>query len=165
MSRRFVSRYEAMANCLTAEIDRTLSDMNAAQQQADTLSEQAKNTNENGVVFAWSSPQQLRTWSQAEQQAQHLFESALQRGAVRGRVLFRAYQHAAWCAVRSIAYALRDTVRLTLSQVAALFTPLNVATDHDPPGLLLSCSVLATCQASNAPGLSPAVTYWQVRPE
>lgn len=165
MSRPFVSVYASIADRKTVEIDNDLLRMNEAQQQADTLSDHAKNTNENGAVSVWSSPQQLRTWSEKQQQAQQLFETVLQRGAVRGRLLFRAYQHSTWCAVRAVVYALRDTVKMSLSQVSALFTPAHPATDHDPPGLLLSCSVLATCHASNAPGLSPVARHWQVSPE
>lgn len=165
MSRPFVSVYASIADRKTVEIDNDLLRMNEAQQQADALSEQAKTVNENGAVSVWSSPQQLRTWGEKQDTVELLFQSALRRGAVRGRLLFRAYQHSTWCAVRAVVYALRDTVKMSLSQVSALFTPAHPATDHDPPGLLLSCSVLATCHASNAPGLSPVVRHWQVRPE
>lgn len=166
MSRPFVSVYASIADRKTVEIDNDLLRMNEAQQQADTLSAQTKTVNENGAVSVlWSSPQQLRTWAEKQETVELLFQSALHRGAVRSRLLFRAYQHAAWCSVRSAVYALQDTMKLSLSQVAALFTTTPLVAAPDPPGLLLSCSVLATCHASNAPGLSPVARYWQVRPE
>lgn len=165
MARQYPCVHQSLTDALSVEIEQQLERMNTHQAQADTLSQQAKTTSETGVISVWSSPEQLRTWSQAQQQAQQCFDSVLQRGAWRGRVMFRAYQHSAWCAVRAVVPGLLDSVRLTLAQVARLFTPVNPAHDHDPPGLLLSCSVLATCQASNAPGLSPVVrSHWQVRP-
>jgi len=166
MSRPFMSVFVSIADRKTVEIDNDLQRMNETQQQADALQEQTKTVNENGAVSHWSSPQQLRTWAQTQQQADQLLQSALMRGAVRGRLLFRAYQHSAYCAVRAAVNALQGTVKMSLSAVSALFTPPHPATDHDPPGsLLLSCSVLATCHASNAPGLSPVARYWQVSPE
>jgi len=165
MSRPFMSVFVSLADTVSKEINADITRMNEAQQQADTLSAQTKTVNENGAVSVWSNPQQLRAWGHAHDTAQQLFDSALRRGAVRGRLLIRAYQHGAWCAVRAVAHALLDTVKMSLSQVSALFTPTHPATDHDPPGsLLLSCSVLATCHASNAPGLSPVARHWQVSP-
>jgi len=66
--------------------------------------------------------------------------------------------HVSFCKVRQV------YMPITLAQINARY--LNAKRkQHDPPGLCLCSNVLATCHASNAPGLSPiAMTYWQVRP-
>lgn len=166
MTHQYPCVHQSLTDSLSRDMNRALQRMTAHRAQADTLLQQATQHTENGVVTAWASVQDLRTWSQADQESQQCLDRALQRGALRSRVMLRAYQHSAWCAVRAVSVGLLDSVRLTLAQVARLFTPVNPAHDHDPPGLLLSCSVLATCHASNAPGLSPVVrSHWQVRPK
>jgi hypothetical protein len=51
---------------------------------------------------------------------------------------------------------------LTLAQVSALFHSAKKR-NHEPPAPLERSNILATCHASNAPGLIPnAMNYWQV---
>jgi hypothetical protein len=70
----------------------------------------------------------------------------------------------AYCKVRAIFLNNFDRKLQTLAQVAASFTALSLPSSA-PPGKSFSLNVLATCHASNAPGLSPiAMNYWQVRP-
>lgn len=162
MSAPYSCVYVSLTDSLSAAIDDDLARMNTHQAQAEQLSRSARQHTEHGVVTAWASAGDLRTWSQAEQTAQLFLDRALRRGALRSRVMFRAYQHHAWCAVRSVAHVVRDIVRLTLAQVAQRFTAVNPAHDHDPPGLLGSRSVLSLCHASNAPGVSRVATHRQV---
>jgi hypothetical protein len=66
--------------------------------------------------------------------------------------------HVSFCRVRQISNP------MTLAEVNARYVNTKQV-QHDPPGLCSSSNVLATCHASNAPGLFPtAMTYWQVRP-
>jgi hypothetical protein len=72
--------------------------------------------------------------------------------------------HEAYCKVRSLCLRSFETVQLSLAQVAQVFTLAISPTSHTPPGQLSARSVLATCHASNAPGLSPVSRHWQVSP-
>jgi len=65
--------------------------------------------------------------------------------------------HVSFCRVRQVSNP------MTLAEVTARYVNTKQV-QHDPPGLCSCSNVLATCHASNAPGLSPtAMTYWQVR--
>jgi len=67
--------------------------------------------------------------------------------------------HVSFCKVRQV-----KTVVLNLAQVSAQYVNTK-RLQHEPPGLCSCSNVLATCHASNAPGLSLiAMNYWQVRP-
>jgi hypothetical protein len=72
--------------------------------------------------------------------------------------------HEAYCKVRSLSLRSFETVQLSLAQVAQVFTVAHSPASHAPPGQLSARSVLATCHASNAPGLSPVSRHWQVSP-
>jgi hypothetical protein len=62
--------------------------------------------------------------------------------------------HAAYCSARA-------KTHMTLAQVAQLFAPVARSTSA-PPGQRSAPNVLATCHASNAPGLSPTAMTLQV---
>lgn len=81
--------------------------------------------------------------------------------------------HDDYCALTVQAMQLKETERahisllsyradfLTLRQVSAQFHSAKKR-NHEPPAPLVR-SILATCHASNAPGLTPnAMNYWQV---
>jgi hypothetical protein len=57
-----------------------------------------------------------------------------------------------------------ETLQESLAQVAQVFTLAHSPTSHAPPGHLYALNVLATCHASNAPGLFPVASNWQVSP-
>ena len=72
--------------------------------------------------------------------------------------------HEAYCKVRLLSLRMIETLQLSLAQVAQVFTLAHSPTSHAPPGHLYALNVLATCHASNAPGLSPVSGHWQVSP-
>ena len=72
--------------------------------------------------------------------------------------------HEAYCKVRSLSLRIIETVQSSLAQVAQVFTVALSPASHTPPGHLYALNVLATCHASNAPGLSPVARNWQVSP-
>ncbi len=77
-------------------------------------------------------------------------------------VLLREIAHKKLTALRNVVARCVRVVQ-TLRQLSASFDRL--LTTCAPPGQLFAPCVLATCCASNAPGLSPiAMNYWQVRP-
>jgi len=68
--------------------------------------------------------------------------------------------HAAYCSARTKTHS-ADLLPVTLAQVAQLFAPVARSTSA-PPGQSCALNVLATCHASNAPGLSPTAMTLQV---
>ena len=75
-------------------------------------------------------------------------------------VLLREIAHKNLRALRNVVARCVRVVQ-TLRQLSASF---DLVATSAPPGQLFAPCVLATCCASNAPGLSPiAMNYWQVR--
>jgi hypothetical protein len=159
MSRQFPARYEVTAAHIGAGIDDYIKRMNTHQATADEVLAQAQ-TDEPGVT-CWASPQQLRTYSHEIELAQECMQAMFDCGAIRTRALMKAYAHACWCKVRAVLVSNFDPKLQTLAQVAASFTALSLPSSA-PPGKNFALNVLATCHASNAPGLSPIAMTWQV---
>jgi hypothetical protein len=161
MSRQFPARYEVTATHMGAGIADYSQRMNTHQATADEVLAQAQ-TDEAGVT-CWASPQQLRIVAHEQQLAQECMQAMFDCGAIRTRALMKAYAHACWCKVRAVLVSNFDPKLQTLAQVADSFTALSLSHSSAPPGVKTAPNVLATCHASNAPGLSPiAMTYWQV---
>jgi len=163
MSRQFPARYEVTAAHIGAGIDDYIKRMNTHQATADEVLAQAQ-TDEPGVT-CWASPQQLRTYSHEIELAQECMQAMFDCGAIRTRALMKAYAHACWCKVRTSVARVRETLlagSLTFrDRMAQVITLASSA----PPGKSFALNVLATCHASNAPGLSPvAMNYWQAKP-
>jgi hypothetical protein len=162
MSRQFPARYEVTATHMGAGIADYSQRMELHQATANELRAQAQ-TDEAGVT-CWASPQQLRIVAHEQQLAQECMQAMFDCGAIRTRALMKAYAHACWCKVRAVLVCNFDPKLQTLAQVAASFTALSLHTSA-PPGQSFALNVLATCHASNAPGLSPvAMNYWQAKP-
>jgi hypothetical protein len=70
--------------------------------------------------------------------------------------------HVAYCSARKETNT-ADLLPVTLAQVAQLFTTVARFTSA-PPGQRSALNVLATCHASNAPGLSLVPVTMQVNP-
>ena len=70
--------------------------------------------------------------------------------------------HVAYCSARKETHS-ADLLPVTLAQVAQLFAPVTRST-FAPPGQRSALNVLATCHASNAPGLSLVPVTMQVNP-
>jgi hypothetical protein len=131
---------------------------------ANTMSKEREQVTPEGVLVAWESPQALRTWAHENELAEKSFSDMQSLFALRNRALMKAYAHHAYCVVRSVISHSFDSVQLSLAQVAQVFTVALSPASHAPPGQLSARSVLATCHASNAPGLSPVARNWQVSP-
>lgn len=123
---------------------------------AQAMSEAATVRTDEGIVTAWENPQQLRLWAHEQELAQECWRLAQHCAATRSRALHSAYRHL--CLVNARAGSRRRVQlsrSLTLAQVAAehhrtnrrKLCIRNAADNHAPP-------ILATCHASNAPGLT-----------
>lgn len=111
-------------------------------------------------LVTWDSPHQLRTVMHEHELAQQCLQASMDCSTMRARALAHATAHALWVRARTVPFLLVRTVA-TLREVAALFTDLPRLCGA-PPGNALAVNVLATCQASNAPGLSRVPMTWQV---
>jgi hypothetical protein len=164
MSRLFPSSSEITARhfsaCATALSER----MTEHHANANTMSKEREQITPEGVTVAWESPQALRTWAHETDLAEKSFSDMQTLFALRNRALMKAYAHHAYCVARSLAWRTFETLQLSLAQVAQVFTVALSPASHAPPGQLSARSVLATCHASNAPGLSPVARNRQVSP-
>lgn len=150
MSRQFPARYEVTAAHMGAAIADYSRRTNSHNTTAHELAQ--AQTNEAGVT-CWESPQQLRIVAHELELAQECQQAMFDCGAIRTLALMKAYAHACWCKVRAVLVSNFDPKLQTLAQVAASFTALSLPSSA-PPGKSFSLNVLATCHASNAPGLS-----------
>jgi hypothetical protein len=160
MSRQFPARYEVTATHMGAGIADYSQRMELHQATANELRAQAQ-TDEAGVT-CWASPQQLRIVAHEQQLAQECMQAMFDCGAIRSRALMRQYAHNCWCKVRGSVARVPALIAMTLAQVADSFTALSLSHSSAPPGVKTAPNVLATCHASNAPGLSPIAMTWQV---
>ena len=161
------NNYDATAKRLQAGSADYLERMNAHHANAKQLNDDATVRTDNEVMTCWKSPQALRNWAHENDLADIAFQSFQDCMHMANKARWKAYQHS--CYVKACALTLSDMktaspVAMTLAEVTARHANAK-RKQHDPPGLCLCSNVLATCHASNAPGLSPiAMTYWQVRP-
>jgi hypothetical protein len=131
---------------------------------ADTMRKEREQVTPEGVAVVWENPQALRNACHQSELAEQTFRDMQLCLARRNRSLMKAYAHHAYCVARSVALHMIETLQLSLAQVAQVFTLALSPASHAPPGQLSARSVLATCHASNAPGLSPVARNWQVSP-
>jgi hypothetical protein len=128
---------------------------------AEQLRNDCTTTTDNSVISHYT-PGSLRYWADTERQAEKAFSDMVRFMQCRNNVLEREYAHRCLTALRNVV-ARCVLVLQTLRQLSASFDRL-LPTACAPPGQLFARCVLATCCASNAPGLSPiAMNYWQVR--
>jgi len=136
--------------------------MTKHQQNADRVQAEAVKDAEGLTV--WQA-QQLRMWAHEQELAQECMRAMFDCGAIRTRALMRQYAHNCYCKVRGSVARVPALIALTLAQVADSFTALSLAIKPLPPGVKTAPNVLATCHASNAPGLSAiAMTYGRRTP-
>jgi hypothetical protein len=164
MSRPFPSSSEVVARHLSAGVSALGNRMTEHHATANTMSKEREQITPEGVLVAWESPQALRTWAHENEQAEKSFSDMQTLFALRNRALMRAYAHHAYCVARSLSLRMIETLQESLAQVAQVFTLAHSPTSHAPPGHLYALNVLATCHASNAPGLSLVARNWQVSP-
>ena len=149
------NNYEATANKLQAGSNDYLMRMNEYNARAKELESAATVRTDNEVMTCWKSPQALRNWSHETELAEIAFQSFQDCIHMANKARWKAYQHS--CYVKACALTLSDIktalpVAMTLAEVNARY--LNTKRkQHDPPGLCSCSNILATCHASNAPGL------------
>ena len=151
------NNYEATANKLQAGSNDYIKRMDWHNAYAKQLSDDATVRTDNEVMTCWESPQALRNWAHENELAEIAFQSFLQCTYMANKARMKAYQHG--CYVKACALTLSDKkldwrMPMTLAEVNARYVNTK-RKQHDPPGLCLCSNVLATCHASNAPGLFP----------
>ena len=149
-----VSHYlQASNNALTN--GQTLSDT------ARQLRNDCTTTTDNSVISHYT-PETLRYWADTDRQAEKAFSDMVRFMQCRNNVLLREYAHRCLTALRNVV-ARCILILHTLRDLVAQ-TDRRQPTACAPPGQLFARCILATCSASNAPGLSLiAMNYWQVR--
>jgi len=164
MSRPFPSSSEITARHFSARVSALGNRMTEHHATANTMSKEREQVTPEGVLVAWESPQALRTACHESELAEQSFRDMQLCFSLRNRALMKAYAHHAYCVARSVISRSFETVQLSLAQVAQVFTLALSPASHAPPGQLSARCVLATCHASNAPGLSVVARNWQVSP-
>jgi len=110
-----------------------------------------------GVVH-YESLQALRESAGKLELAEAYWQAELDCGAMRTRAMWSAYRHNCYCKAREVVARVPVIVAHSLRQVSAQLIAL--ARSVSPPGLMTAPNILATCHASNAPGLPRiAMTY------
>jgi len=164
MSRLFPSPTEVVARHLSVRVSALGDRMTEHHATADTMRKEREQVTPEGVSVVWENPQALRTACHESELAEQTFRDMQSCFVLRNRALMKAYAHHSYCVVRSVALRMIETLQLSLAQVAQVFTVALSPASHAPPGQLSARSVLATCHASNAPGLSPVARNRQVSP-
>lgn len=163
MKQAFSNNHNATVRRLGAGVADYLERGNTHQATAKQLQDNATVRTGNEVVTHWGSPQALSAWSHEDELARTSFDLMLDCGAMQNRALWSAYRHACYCKAREVVSRVPVIVAQSVREVSTQLTAL--AHSVSPPGLMTAPNVLATCQASNAPGLTPtAMNYWQVPP-
>lgn len=148
----FTSTADITARRMDSAVSDYLSRMNAHYEAHRVMQDRATVTTETGTATHWESAGALRACMHEAELADHAQQAMYECARYRSRAMFRAYAHTCWCRVRSVK---PRPVALTLAQVAHLYAGLDhERTTNAPPGQLRARTVLATCHASNAPGLS-----------
>jgi len=96
--------------------------------------------------------QSLREVSHLHELARECYDLAGACMSMAQRATMRAYQHRQLVAVCNTKTC-TPVLRLTLAQVSARHLDLTKADSNAPPGQLVTLSPIATCAASNAPGV------------
>lgn len=161
MSKAFPSRHNFIVRIATAGMDDYCKRGNSYQANARELHDKATVRTGNEIVTHWGSPQALSEWSHEEQLAKASYDAMMDCGAMLNHAQWSAYRHNCYCKARASVARVPMIVAESLREVSTQLTAL--ARSISPPGLMTAPNILATCQASNAPGLTPnAMNYWQV---
>ena len=121
---------------------------------ADELEKNTTTTirTENSVTTDYGDYTNLRAICHEREQAEQCFQDFMTYTHRRNNALRRAYSHSCYVGTRATVATVAPVVQ-TLAQVSATFAKLITPTSL-PPGRCHALNVLATCHASNAPGLS-----------
>jgi hypothetical protein len=160
MSQAFPSRYAVLGRIYEKGSDDYINRANAHKERATELSEARTVRTDHEVSTLWESPQQLHECAHEHDLADECYSLFMNCVYWCNRSLMQSYSHARLCEIRN-----KNTVSktvLTLAEVAQFHSRHpKLCRDHSPPGEV-SRSVLSSCHASNAPGLS-ASTYMETR--
>ena len=163
MSKAFSNSHNATVRRLSAGVADYSERMDTHYANAKRLLDGATVRTGDEVTTHWESPQALREWAHENELAEASFQAMLDCGAMQNRALWSAYRRTCWLRVREVIARVPDisVFANTLRQVSTQLIAL--ARSVSPPGLMTAPNILATCHASNAPGLTPnAMNYWQV---
>lgn len=148
-----MSRHEVTVRRLGAGIDDYVQRVEAHTLNAETMQPAP---NSDGVIV-WESPQQLRMIAHEHDLAHECMQAMFTCSEIRTQVERHALAHRCYVLARSKTLNGFETVKqfvsMSLRQVAELFATVKRSTTS-PPVQLHALNVLATCHASNAPGLS-----------
>jgi hypothetical protein len=159
MSKAFPNSHNATVRHMSAGMADSLEGMNIHQANADQLQLQATSNADEPGVTCWQSPQQLRECAHEQDLAEASLQEMYAWGAKLNKAQVSAYRHNCYCKAREVVARVPELIAKTSAQVSALFTIVADAMSS-PPVQLTAPNILATCHASNAPGLSRiAMTY------
>jgi hypothetical protein len=154
------TNHDATVRYISAGIDDYSRRMTVHYDNAEQLHQQrcVRVPGEMSYVTKWESPQALREWAHENELGQIAQQSVMQCVRMKSSAMMKAYQHT--CYVNVCALTLSDMktalpIAMTLAEVTARYVNTK-RKQHDPPGLCSCSNVLATCHASNAPGLFPS---------
>jgi hypothetical protein len=155
-----LSRHEVTVRHMTAGIDNYVQRQERHTQNAKDM-QPARN--DDGLTV-WESPQQLRMVAHEHELADECMRAMFECASIRNNAMKKALAHRFYVLQR-LAQLQADTVQqwlsLSLRQVCAIFATVARSTSA-PPGQRAALNVLATCHASNAPGLSLVAMTMQV---
>lgn len=159
-----LSRYEVTVRHMTAGIDNYVQRQERHTQNAKDM----QPAQDDDGMTMYENPQQLRTIMHEHELAAECMRAMFQCASIRNGAMKKDRAHRFYVLQR-VAQLHADTVQrwfsLSLRQVCAMFATVASSTSA-PPGHTPALNVLATCHASNAPGLTPnAMNYWQVAQE
>lgn len=154
-----MSRYDVAVRYMSAGIDDYVQRIEHHNNTAKSLQPVP---NSDGVVV-YESPQQLRMIAHEHELADECLQAMFTCSAIRSIAQRKALAHHCYVLARVVdrAALLVRSVSLSLREVCAMFTTRARSTSA-PPGQLHALNVLATCHASNAPGLSLVAMSMQV---
>lgn len=152
-----MSRYDVAVRYMSRGIDDYLQRIEQHTNNAEALTPVP---NSDGVIV-YESPQQLRMIAHEHELADECMQAMFTCSAIRSIALLKAVAHHCYVLARQRAALLVRSMSLSLREVCAMFTTRARSTSA-PPGQLHALNVLATCHASNAPGVSRVLMPRQV---
>lgn len=148
----FLSPGAITAQVLGRGADNYAQRMTMHHERGNALRKQRTRATGEGVVMHFESAQELRATMHEYDMAQECEQAMYDCVRYRNRALMSAYRHTCLCRVRAVR---PRPVSMTLAQVSSHHADLDHGrTTNAPPGELHPRTVLATCHASNAPGLN-----------
>lgn len=147
----FRSRFDLVAVKYRAGVGDYTERATAHYETARTMQAGATVATAEGVSTCWESPQAVRLWAHENELASACMQASFDCHRYWWNASNKAHQHACYCRARS--QEIDTAPALTLAQVADLFAGKERERATHAPPRAPRLSALATCHASNAPGL------------